>query len=80
MANGAPRSLPRSPYVAGRGRRTCLRTSARALAHSRWACPRPVQASLAVATTQNAGLCHAEAQRITLLATVASSSTLDAIR
>ena len=54
--------------------------SARALAHSRWACPRPVQASLAVATTQNAGLCHAEAQRITLLATVTSSFTLDTIR
>ena len=54
--------------------------SAHALTYSRWACPCPVQVSLAVTTTLSAGLCHAEAQRITLLATVASSSTLDAIR
>ena len=50
--------------------------SADALAHSHWACPHPVQASLAMTATLSAGLCHAEAQRITLLAKVTRLPTL----
>ena len=71
-----PGSIP----VAERGRRTCLQMSARALAHSHWACPHTVQASLAVTAKLSAGLCHAEAQRITLLATVTRLPTPVATR
>ena len=44
VATGVPRSLPRSPYVAGRLRGACLRMDASAATHSRWACPRPAHA------------------------------------
>ena len=44
--------------------------------HSCWACPRLVQASLAMMTMLSAGLCLAEAQWITLLATGARPPTL----
>ena len=54
--------------------------SAHALAHSRWACPRLVQANLAMTTMLSAGLYLVEAQRITPLATVMRSPTLAATR
>ena len=76
VTNGAPWSLPRSSYVAGCGCRACLQTSTCTPAHSRWACPRTVQASLAMMTMLSAGLCLAEAQQITLLATGARPPTL----
>ena len=45
-------------------------------AHSCWACPHPVQASLAMIIALSAGLSLAEAQWITLLATEVRPPTL----